>query len=193
MIKIYLASKSPRRRALLEQMNISFDILNMDIPEIQRPHETPEQYSYRITHEKLQSAWDFMQNQKLDYRPILCADTEVILDGKILGKPKDRNDAFSMLKNYANREHLVLTSVGLRTLKGEQILQHRTIVEFDNLSDVDINHYLDSDDYMDKAGAYGIQSSIGQFIKNINGCFYSVMGLPLHLVRTVLNTIVQKD
>jgi septum formation protein len=134
-----------------------------------------------------------MQNQKLDYHPILCADTEVILDGQILGKPKDRNDAFSMLKNYANREHLVLTSVGLRTQNGEKILQHRTIVEFDNLSDADIHHYLDSDDYMDKAGAYGIQSSIGQFIKNINGCFYSVMGLPLHLVRTLIDTIPQKD
>jgi septum formation protein len=79
MIKIYLASKSPRRRALLEQMHISFDILDMDIPETQAPDETPKQYSYRITHEKLQAAWESMQNQGLEYRPILCAETEVKL------------------------------------------------------------------------------------------------------------------
>jgi septum formation protein len=102
---------------------------------------------------------------------------------------RNRSEAFCMLKNYANREHLVLTSVGLRTQHGEQILQHQTTVEFGNLTDDDIHHYLDNDDFMDKAGAYGIQSSIGQFIKNINGCFYSVMGLPLHLVRTLIDTI----
>lgn len=188
-MKIYLASKSPRRRALLEQMHIPFDILNMDIIEVQRPTESPTQYSYRITHEKLEAAWQAMLNQKLEHRPILCADTEVILDGHILGKPKNRNDAFRMLKAYDNREHIVLTSVGIRSEIGETILQHQTIVTFSHLSDKDIQDYLDDNDYMDKAGAYGIQSSIGQFIENINGCFYSVMGLPLHLVRKLMDSI----
>lgn len=187
--KIYLASKSPRRQALLHQMQISFDVLDIEVPEECIPGESPETYSLRITHEKLQGAWNAMEARHIEYRPILCADTEVILDHQIIGKPKDRNDAYRMLKNYSNREHMVLTSVGIRDKHGEHILQNKTFVKFATLTDADIEQYLNNNDYLDKAGAYGIQSSIAQFIEKINGCFYSVMGLPLHAVKTLLDDI----
>ena len=175
-MNIYLASKSPRRQELLRQMDVSFELLLVDTPEIVAPGESPEAYSIRITQEKMRTAWDEITQNKLREMPVLCADTEVILDGKILGKPQDKDDAFSMLKNYANRSHQVITSVGLIYSDYQKIMMDTTIVTFSDLSDDEINHYLDSGNYKDKAGAYGIQSYIGQFISRIEGCFYSVMG-----------------
>jgi septum formation protein len=108
-MKIYLASKSPRRRELLMQMGIEFDILQVDTREIIAPGETAEMYSVRVTKEKLIAANTKMIQDHLTVMPILCADTEVLLDGKILGKPRDRQDAFNMLKNYSGRSHQVIT------------------------------------------------------------------------------------
>lgn len=188
-MKIYLASKSPRRRELLAQMEVSFELLVVDTPEIVKPNESPTAYSQRITQEKMVAAWDMMSQNNLKVRPILCADTEVILDEKILGKPQDREDAFRMLKSYANRTHQVITSVGLIYQDYQKILMDTTLVTFSDLSDAAINHYLDSDNYKDKSGSYGIQSYIGQFISRIDGCFYSVMGLPLNTVRQLLEDL----
>lgn len=185
-MKLYLASKSPRRHELLTQMGIEFDILPIDTPEIIRPHETADMYSMRVTKEKLAAANTTIIRDHLTPMPVLCADTEVVLDGKILGKPFDQQDAFSMLKNYSGRSHDVITSVGVSYLDYQKVLMQRTIVTFAPLSDEDINHYLATDDYKDKAGGYGIQSYIGQFISHIDGCFYSVMGLPLNVVRELL-------
>ena len=91
-----------------------------------------------------------------------------------------------MLKSYSGRSHQVITSLGLKHLTYEKIVTHTTTVYFAHMSDADIHHYLASGDYQDKAGAYGIQSWIGQFICKIEGCFYSVMGLPLNSVRELL-------
>lgn len=192
-MKIYLASKSPRRKELLQQMGAEFSVLSIDIPEEKTPSETPEMYSRRITAEKLNAAWDAMLNQGLTTLPILCADTEVVLDQSILGKPRDYKHAFSMLKSYSDRRHQVITSVGLKYLSYEKIITHTTTVYFAHMSDSDIHHYLASGDYQDKAGAYGIQSWIGQFIYKIDGCFYSVMGLPLNSVRELLAEIENKE
>jgi septum formation protein len=183
---IYLASKSPRRKELLMQMEVSFEVLDVDIPEIMNPEETPETYSVRITEDKLNAAWDKMMADNLTVMPILCADTEVVLDGVILGKPQDYQDAFNMLKSYSNRSHEVLTSVGLKSKHFENIITNTTIVTFAELSDEAIHHYLEKNNYLDKSGAYGIQSYIGQFISHIEGCFYSVMGLPLNTVNQLL-------
>jgi septum formation protein len=188
-MKIYLASKSPRRSELLQQMGVDFDILSLEVPEEKIHSETAENYSLRITTEKLNEAWNNLIKNKLPIRPVLCADTEVILDQKILGKPKNKNQAFSMLKNLSGRQHEVLTSVGLRYLTHQKIVLNRTIVYFSPISDEEIHWYLATDDYKDKAGSYGIQSAIGQFIYKIEGCFYSVMGLPLNTVRELLAEI----
>ena len=185
-MKIYLASKSPRRKELLAQMGVEFELLLVETPEIIAPDETSEMYSMRVTKEKLDAANEKMMQENLPVMPILCADTEVVLDGKIMGKPRDRNDAFNMLKSFSDRSHEVITSVGVTYHDYQNLLMQKTVVTFAEMSDEEINKYLDTGNYKDKAGSYGIQSYIGQFISNINGDFYSVMGLPLHTVRTIL-------
>ena len=185
-MKIYLASKSPRRRELLTQMGVTFDLLLIDTPEIIASNETAEMYSMRVTKEKLDAAKIKIIQENLTQMPVLCADTEVILDGKIFGKPRDRQDAYLMLKSLSNRSHEVITSVGVTYLDYQNIVMEKTVVTFAPLSDTDINHYLSTGDYKDKSGSYGIQSYIGQFIHKIDGCFYSVMGLPLNTVRELL-------
>lgn len=189
-MKIYLASKSPRRRELLEQMEVEFDILPIDTPEVVAPHETAEAYSKRITKEKLDEAWSSIIQNQLPALPVLCADTEVVVDGVILGKPVDAQNAFEMIKSYASKTHEVITSVGITFYDYQKIKLNKTLVTFSNITDSDIKYYLKSDNYKDKSGSYGIQSYIGQFISRIDGCFYSVMGLPLNTVRELLNDLI---
>lgn len=188
-MKIYLASKSPRRKTLLQQMEISFELLCIDTPEIVQPNETPEHYSNRIVQEKLHAAWKKVQKDQLSLHPVLCADTEVVVNGIILGKPQDEEDAFNMLLQYSGKSHEVITSVGVIAEGFEQIRMNKTIVTFAKMTKDDIRHYLTSDNYKDKSGAYGVQSYIGQFITKIEGCFYSVMGLPLNTVREILHDL----
>lgn len=188
-MKIYLASKSPRRKELLSQMGVVFDLLLLETPEICRPGETAEQYSLRVTEEKLNAAWKQIIQDKLTALPILCADTEVVLDEQILGKPQNSEEAFKMLKSYSGRNHEVITSVGITYFDYQSIVMNKTRVTFADMSDADINHYLEMGDYQGKSGGYGIQSYIGQFISRIEGCFYSVMGLPLNTVREMLNEL----
>lgn len=188
-MKIYLASKSPRRKELLTQMEIPFELLLVDTPEIIAPDETAENYSLRIIQEKLDASWEVILHKKLPIMPILCADTEVVLDGKILGKPQDYQDAFNMLRNYSGRSHDVITGIGVKYFDYEKVVIHATKVTFANIPDEAIHHYLTNNQYLDKAGSYGIQSYIGQFISHIDGCFYSVMGLPLSSVRALLTQL----
>lgn len=185
-MKIYLASKSPRRRELLIQMGIDFERLLVDAPEELEPNETAEMYSIRVTEEKLAVAWKKIIDEHLTIMPVLCADTEVILDERILGKPRNYQDAFNMLKSYSGRSHRVITSVGVKYFDYHKVVMNTTHVTFAVMSDEDIHRYLDIGDYEGKSGSYGIQSYIGQFICHIEGCFYSVMGLPLNTVRELL-------
>ncbi len=185
-MKIYLASKSPRRNELLRQMGVEFEVLSTNIVEEVDKNETVDMYSKRITEEKLHAAWHKITSDKLIKMPVLCADTEVVLDHRILGKPKNYEEAFTTLKNYSGRSHQVITSVGIKYFDYQKIVINETIVHFAYLPDVDIHNYLAMNDYQDKAGSYGIQSYIGQFISKIEGCFYSVMGLPLNTVRELL-------
>lgn len=188
-MKIYLASKSPRRKELLTLMGVDFDLLLVDAPEIIAPNERPEDYSMRITKEKLEAAWQELNQNAMPVLPVLCADTEVVLDEKILGKPESYDHAFSMIKSYSNRSHQVLTSVGVQYHDYQKIMMNTTVVTFASMSDADIHQYLAGGDYQGKSGAYGIQSFLGQFISKIDGCFYSVMGLPLNSVRLLLKEI----
>ncbi|MBA2650916.1 MAG: septum formation protein Maf [Tatlockia sp.] len=191
-MKIYLASKSPRRKELLQQMAVEFEILSIDVPEVLLPNEKPELYSKRVTIEKLKAAWDKIIKSKLTLQPILCADTEVVLDQQILGKPLDYQHAFSMLKSYSGRSHQVITSVGLKYFSFQKVVINRTTVHFAPIPEAEIHKYLSTGDYKDKAGGYGIQSYIGQYINHIEGCFYSVMGLPLNTVRELLVDVQQE-
>lgn len=183
---IYLASKSPRRKELLQQMKVPFELLTVDTPEIVRPNELPDDYSKRVTTEKCFAAWQKVINDSLPEHPILCADTEVVLGDEILGKPEGKEDAFYMLKRYSGTTHRVITSVGLIYQDNCSVRTNETFVTFAKMNDEDIRRYLDTGDYKGKSGSYGIQSYIGQFISGIQGCFYSVMGLPLNTVREML-------
>ncbi|MBA2649570.1 MAG: septum formation protein Maf [Legionella sp.] len=191
-MKIYLASKSPRRRELLSMMQVEYELLLFDTPEIVAPNEPPEQYSRRVTQEKLTAGWEQLQREKLPFYPVVCADTEVVLDNCILGKPQNPQEAFQMIKNLAGRSHDVITSIGLKYFDYQKIVTNSTRVTFSDIPDEAIHHYLATDNYLDKSGSYGIQSYIGQFISRINGCFYSVMGLPLNSLRELLTEVQQQ-
>ncbi len=167
-------------------MGVEFEILSLDVPEEIAPNETPEMYSKRVTQEKLNAAWHKIITDKPTILPVLCADTEVVLDQQILGKPQDYQHAFSMIKSYSGRSHQVITSVGVKYFEHQKICLNTTSVHFASMPDAEIHTYLATGDYKDKSGSYGIQSYIGQFIHKVDGCFYSVMGLPLNTVRELL-------
>lgn len=187
--KIYLASKSPRRAELLTQMGVNFEILSFDIPEIVAEGETSFDYSQRICREKAEAGWQYMAEHKLPTLPILTADTEVIYQEQVLGKPIDYDDAFRMWRMFAGDRNLVITSVTLKYHDFEKTVTSQSWVHFDQLSDAEIHAYLATGDYKDKSGAYGIQSLAGQYIQKIDGCFYAIMGLPLNVVRNLLQEL----
>lgn len=170
-------------------MGVSFELLLVETPEQALPSETPEQFSVRVTQEKLDEAWNTVLHDKLPSLPILCADTEVVLDEEILGKPMNKEDAFHMLKRLSGRTHRVITSVGVKYGEYQHLILNTTFVTFASIPDEAIQHYLSIGDFLDKSGSYGIQSYIGQFISRIEGCFYSVMGLPLNTVRELLEEV----
>lgn len=185
--KIYLASKSPRRRELLRQIGIEFELLLLrdqtprgpEVTEIVLPNERAEDYVARVTMEKAQFAQKTMWWRKLPLRPILAADTTVVLDGRILGKPADVAEAFDMMRALSGRTHQVLTHVAvLHDDKTYQITQ-RSDVAFTALTDETIRAYCATAEPYDKAGGYAIQGQAALFIQDIAGSYSGIMGLPL--------------
>jgi len=181
--KIYLASKSPRRRELLAMMGIKFDLLEIDIPEEVNEDEGFRDYSTRICNEKAEAAWQHILENNLLQMPVLTADTEVVFNNIVFGKPVDYDDAFRMWRTLAGNHHLVITTITLKYKDFHKTVSSESLVYFDEMTDKDIHAYLATGDYKDKSGAYGIHTFAGQFIQRIDGCFYSIMGLPLNAVR----------
>ncbi len=185
--KIYLASKSPRRRELLRQIGVEFELLLLrdhtprgpEVTEIVLPNERAEDYVARVTLEKAAFAQKTMWWRKLPHRPILAADTSVVLDGRILGKPANEIEAIAMMRALSGRTHQVLTHVAI--LHNEQTLQitQRSDVAFATLSDELIRAYCATTEPYDKAGGYGIQGQAALFIQDIAGSYSGIMGLPL--------------
>ncbi|MFC7297598.1 Maf family protein [Herminiimonas aquatilis] len=185
--KIYLASKSPRRRELLRQIGVEFELLLLrdhtprgpEVTEIVLPNERAEDYVARVTLEKATFAQKTMWWRKLPLRPILAADTSVVLDGRILGKPANEAEAIDMMQALSGRTHQVLTHVAI--LHNEQTLQttQRSDVAFAKLSDEAIRAYCATAEPYDKAGGYGIQGQAALFIQDIAGSYSGIMGLPL--------------
>ena len=171
---ITLASASPRRRELLEQIGISYEVLPVDIDESHLPGETAEQFVTRLAIEKAEAGYA-MQN----IRPALGADTIVVLDGQILGQPVDFDMAVKMLSLLSARQHQVMTAVALSTASSTQSVLNVSEVEFAQLNSQQINSYCETTEPFDKAGAYGIQGLAAQFIRQISGSYSSIMGLPL--------------
>ncbi len=190
---IYLASKSPRRRELLKQIGVQYELLLMreaapriDIDESPRPEETPHAYVERVVRLKADVSLRAMRERKLPSRPILTADTTVTLDGHILGKPENRDDAIRMLKRLSGQTHQVLTAVMVTTENDQHKVLTTSFVTFASLGDDEIRAYVDSGEPMDKAGAYGVQGRAARFISKLSGSYSGVVGLPLYETANLL-------
>lgn len=174
---IFLASKSPRRRKLLKQLNLKFKSFSVDMDEKIHKNELPNKAVLRLSKEKLDLA-----KLKVKSGIIITADTIVVLNKTILGKPINKKDAFRILKLLSGNTHIVYTGYSIFNFSnGKTISEYeKTEVTFRELADDEIKEYINGGSPMDKAGAYGIQDDFGAvFIKKINGCYYNVVGLPL--------------
>ena len=185
--RIYLASRSSRRRELLKQIDIAFDLLVLrerpsrgpDVDEAPHPGELPDDYVRRVCRAKALAAWQRIEERRLPRHPVLAADTAVCLDGEILGKPRNRADARRMLAGLSGREHRVLTAISLQYERRAELAVSESFVKFDLLSAGDIAAYTDTGEPLDKAGAYAIQGRAAAFITELRGSYSGVMGLPL--------------
>lgn len=195
---VYLASQSPRRRQLLEQIGVQHELLlagddeDAEALEHTRPNELPAAYVQRVTRAKLVAARARLDARALPAAPILCADTTVALGTRILGKPADAAEAQATLAALSGRTHRVLTAVAVWT--GRQTLQALSVshVRFGVLSTALIDAYVASGEPSGKAGAYAIQSAFAGWIAHIDGSHSGIMGLPLHeSTRLLLHAGVQ--
>jgi septum formation protein len=171
---VYLASGSPRRRELLQQIGVPFRLLSAGVDESPLPEELPAAYVSRLAAAKAAAGW----NGGLD-APVLAADTAVVLDGEIIGKPRDEGDAANMLLKLSGRTHEVLTAVALRSTGGNEIRLSRSTVTFRIVEAAEARGYWHSGEPRDKAGGYAIQGFAAIFIANLQGSYSGVMGLPL--------------
>lgn len=184
---IYLASKSPRRRELLRQIGIDFELLLLrsdgprgaDVTEEVIPGEAAGDYVARVAREKAAFAWKLVQSRHLKPRPVLTADTTVTIDGAILGKPANYQEAVDMLKQLSGRTHQVLTAIAVHHADFNGQVTQTSDVRFGVLSDAAIAAYCNTQEPYDKAGGYGIQGSAALFVEHIEGSHSGIMGLPL--------------
>ncbi len=185
--RIYLASQSPRRRELLKQIGVHFEILLMrsspsrviDVDETPHENEPPEDYVLRVSQEKARFGAEILHARNLPLHPVLAADTTVTLEGRIYGKPENEKHAAEMLREFSGREHQVLTAVAIALEQRVEVLLSRSSVRFTKLSEERIRRYVQTREYADKAGGYAIQGQAGAFIERLEGSYSGVMGLPL--------------
>lgn len=183
--QLLLASASPRRRELLTQIGIQFEVCAVEAEEIPRTGESPENYVHRVAAEKSLLAL----NNKSFSLPVLAADTEVVLDNEIFGKPADFDQALVMLEKLSGREHLVYSAVSLRTKTEHWQALSLNRVKFRQLNRAEIEAYWNSGEPSGKAGAYAIQGLGAVFIANLEGSFSAVMGLPLFETAQLLRQV----
>ncbi len=175
--KIYLASSSPRRKKLLEQIGLKFEVVKVITPEKIKKNEKPIGIVKRISLEKLEAA-----KRKVGSGIVITADTIVVYDNQVLGKPKNKKDAFKILSLLSGNTHQVYTGFSIFNFQNSNTISEyeKTSVKFRKLNNKEIIEYIETGSPMDKAGAYGIQDDFGAvFVEKINGCYYNVVGLPL--------------
>ena len=174
---IYLASGSPRRRELLQQIGVPFRVLGTAVDEAVAAGEAAAAYVARLAAAKAEAGWT--SSQDAHPAPVLAADTAVVLDGEILGKPAHRQDGERMLSLLSGRTHEVLTAIALRTAAGLRSSLSRSAVTFRRIAADEARVYWDTGEPLDKAGAYAIQGRAAVFIADLRGSYSGVMGLPL--------------
>lgn len=195
-MKLILASASPRRAEILRNAGFEFEILAADVDESLCPGESAADYVRRLAEEK---AW--ATARKLAATPdsnsgiVVAADTVVVVENEILGKPISPDDARAMLRRLSGRTHEVLTGLAVLSLPGRdvEIAVESTRVTFARMTEGEIEEYIASGEPFDKAGAYAIQARGGKFITRIEGCYFNVMGLPLARLHSILRKLEPKD
>lgn len=182
-MKVYLASRSPRRQQLLRQIGVNFETVDIEIDEHWHNHEVPHQYVQRMALEKARAA-----KQKLPDKSgiIIAADTSVVLDDQVLGKALSKSDVTLMLQKLSGRKHTVYTAVAIVSENSENVSLNTSYVSFKVLSGQDIGDYADSEEPLGKAGGYAIQGKAAVFIEKLEGSYSGVMGLPLYETKEML-------
>ena len=181
-----LASASERRKELLSRLISNYKVIVSDFDESSvNFNGDVEHYVKTLALGKAKAVEQLVNNEAI----IIAADTIVVLDDKILGKPKDKRDAFNMLKSLSGKSHKVYTGMAIINVTKSSYLVDSvcTKVKFSEISDNEILQYIDSGEPMDKAGAYGIQGCGGIFVEKINGCYYNIVGLPINKLKRILN------
>ncbi len=186
--RIYLASRSPRRRELLTQVGVRFELLmfrgvpreDPDVDEAVLPQESPEDYVVRVTLAKAEAGMRRIRERHLIPHPVLAADTTVEIDGSVIGKPEHEADAVAILQRLSGRSHRVLTAVAIADHARVESLLNISEVRFRTLEHEEIRRYVASGEPLDKAGAYGIQGRAAIFVEEIRGSYTGIMGLPLY-------------
>ena len=192
---VYLASQSPRRQALLDQIGVAYQVLLPSDPaaaealEAVLPQESALRYVKRVTRLKVQAAMQQMRQQSLPFAPVLCADTTVVVDRQILGKPANARQATDMLRLLSGKAHEVLTAVAIGHNQDIQLALSRSRVKFAPMTAADIQDYVASEEPMGKAGAYAIQGRASAFISHVSGSYSGIMGLPLYETTLLLKQI----
>lgn len=199
---IYLASRSPRRRELLSQIGVRFQVLmfrdkpetDAELDEAVLQGESPRLYVERVARAKAQAGWQRLEQRHLPRAAVLAADTTVAVDDRILGKPADRRAAAAMLAELSGRRHEVLSAIALKYESQFECAVSVSEVEFKVLSAEDIRQYVATGECDDKAGAYAIQGRAAQFVATLRGSFSGVMGLPLYETAQMLERMgAQRD
>lgn len=189
-IRLILASKSPRRAEILRNAGIAFEVHAAHVNEARRPRESAQAYVRRLAAAKAHVAVERVKRKK-QHAIVIGADTVVLAQGKILGKPADVKEARRMLRLLSGRTHQVLTGLAIVPVPHGRALHHveTTRVKFAKLSNAEIDDYIATGEPFDKAGAYGIQAIGGRFVTAIEGCYFNVMGLPLSRLWSILEEL----
>lgn len=185
-MKVILGSASPRREQLLKMIFDEFEIKVADIEEIVDERVSIEKAIEKIALQKAEAVCNDENSKSL----IITADTSVVLNDTIYGKPKNKEDAFNMLKSLSGKKHKVITSVCIYKDKNYETFSHISKVEFFKLTDEEILEYISTNEPMDKAGAYGIQGKGSLLVKGIEGDYFSIMGLPISLLNQKLKKFI---
>ncbi len=190
---IYLASKSPRRTELLQQIGVEHQILDIEVDEDINISNSPQEIVRALSVLKCQEGVRKVASESKSTFPILAADTIVVLEDKIFGKPQSESDAINMLLKLSGKTHLVMTGVTVGVITAEQAKFHTisvaSNVEFAKLTESDCKEYCKTNEPFDKAGGYGIQGYGSAFIKKINGSYSNIVGLPIHEVVKLLKEL----
>lgn len=182
--QVYLASSSPRRQELLQQMGVLFQVVSQDVAETHQAGETAEQFVLRLAQEKAQDGLKYTDIKEI---PVLGSDTAVVIENTILGKPENKQHAIEMLLHLSGQTHQVMTAVALVNHQKSLTSVSVSEVTFSKLTREICEHYWQTGEPSDKAGAYAVQGKGALFIKNINGSYSGVMGLPVFETAQLLN------